>query len=1242
MITDPAETARTYPVVLTPEGSFALTFQEKDLPTGDYAATLRNLDTQKTYGAVDWKMEAYKIPRFEVKLHGPDWVPMDKEFSIAATASYYAGGKVVGQDVRWRVTQFPYVHVPEKREGWFFSSDERFSRGGRFTPPAAIEKSDKTDGSGASQLAVNPALEIDARPRKYVFEVTITGADDQSVTAVKEVKALPPFLLGLKVERFIKGEKVVRPALLALDGENKPLPGQAVTLRLLKRQWHSYLKETDFSQGKAKYVTDVVEEPVSEQQVTTGDAPITLDLPVGEAGIYVVEASSRDALGRLQLVTVDLYVAGDEPLSWKKPQQNVFETATDKREYAPGETAQLLIKSPFQQAQGLAVIEGPDGNTYQAFEVTGGKAVFDLPIRNEYSPRIPVHFLLMRGRLQGSRLEGKLDLGKPTTMAATQWVKVNPELNKLQLRLDHPQRALPGQRVTVKLHLRDQAGKPLPGEVTLALVDMAVLSLGKEKRLDPLPSFIREVKSRLSIRDTRNKVLGEIVTDENPGGDGGAEEGEDLLGKVTVRKRFKTVPYYNPRILVDGSGDAEVSFELSDDLTTFKVKAVACSGPERFGSAQSAIAVRLPVIVQPALPRFARLGDRFSAGGIGRVVEGEGGPGRTQIQVQGAQIAGEATRTLQWTKDKPERLYFPLTVTGTPTELVVKLAVKRDSDGAADAFETRIPVLPDREPTEVQLFKRFTGITPLLFPPLKEAARSGSVRQSLLVSDQEALLKMVSGLDYLFAYPHGCTEQYVSRTYPAVALKDFYKVLDLKAAQGKTDALMGETLGYLDKTLQPNGLYAFWPGGRGYVHLTAYVVEFLAEAKKSGYAFDPKLLDRPVAALKEALRSDYSRFIDGYAFTERAAALCALSRAGQFDPAYGSELAKKARFADLYAETRVLQAFNAGQKGGGGLAEDLRKDLWENTLFKLQDGKEVYGGLQSRVKSWNSQALDSEVKTQAALIRALYPKDAQNPKLRMVIDDLVAAGGGDGWGNTQTNAAALLALRDVLRARREGVPKREFRVDFGEAARTLKTDADQPAATLTSPSEAQGKVVALGGNAEGTFARLSLVYTPKAGGDQVPARSEGFVVRRELIRISAAAPVKEWLDQEGKSYPFILGDILEEHIQVINPEDRHFVAVVAPFAAGLEPLNPNLATAPAEARPAGRLTREPSYAMYLDSEVRFYFEALPKGTYDFYYRVKASTAGSYTHPAAHAEMMYQPLKRGNSPGARVEVSERSE
>ena len=48
----------------------------------------------------------------------------------------------------------------------------------------------------------------------------------------------------------------------------------------------------------------------------------------------------------------------------------------------------------------------------------------------------------------------------------------------------------------------------------------------------------------------------------------------------------------------------------------------------RFGFEQSLLRVRLPVLVQPQLPRFVRQGDRFWAGGVARLVEGAEGPAR--------------------------------------------------------------------------------------------------------------------------------------------------------------------------------------------------------------------------------------------------------------------------------------------------------------------------------------------------------------------------------------------------------------------------------------------------------------------------------------------------------------------------------------------------------------------------------------------------------------------------------------
>src|SRR5207247_11436764 len=131
-----------------------------------------------------------------------------------------------------------------------------------------------------------------------------------TVTATAEVKALPPFVLGLKVPRYVERAASIEPQVLVLGLDDKPLAGTSVTVRLLSRQWHSHLRASDFSEGVARYGTDVVDEKVAERKVVSGKEPVAVTLPIAEAGVYVVEIEARDRLDRAQAVSVDLHPAG--------------------------------------------------------------------------------------------------------------------------------------------------------------------------------------------------------------------------------------------------------------------------------------------------------------------------------------------------------------------------------------------------------------------------------------------------------------------------------------------------------------------------------------------------------------------------------------------------------------------------------------------------------------------------------------------------------------------------------------------------------------------------------------------------------------------------------------------------------------------------------------------------------------------------------------------------------------------
>jgi len=149
-------------------------------------------------------------------------------------------------------------------------------------------------------------------------------------------------------------------------------------------------------------------------------------------------------------------------------------------------------------------------------------------------------------------------------------------------------------------------------------------------------------------------------------------------------------------------------------------------------------------------------------------------------------------------------------------------------------------------------------------------------------------------------------------------------------------------------------------------------------------------------------------------------------------------------------------------------------------------------------------------------------------------------------------------------------------------------------------------------------------YIAKADGSQVKALANGFVVKREMLKLQPDdLPFKRIvLDEAGTSQIFEVAQVIEEHVEIVNPVDRNHVAIIVPLAAGLEPLNPALATAPPEARPKGRNTSAPSYTAFYDDQVAYFYDSLPKGTYNFYFRTRATIPGSYIQPAAYAEMMY--------------------
>jgi uncharacterized protein YfaS (alpha-2-macroglobulin family) len=453
---------------------------------------------------------------------------------------------------------------------------------------------------------------------------------------------------------------------------------------------------------------------------------------------------------------------------------------------------------------------------------------------------------------------------------------------------------------------------------------------------------------------------------------------------------------------------------------------------------------------------------------------------------------------------------------------------------------------------------------------------------------------------------------------------------------------VNEVLTLVPTVIDGNGQVAFWPGSRGYVSLTAWTVQFLVEAKEAGFAIDEKLLTQLSNSLEQALRSDYSHFIDSESFTERVWALLALTRAGKYNSAYAAELARKAQFLNLESIASVLYSFALAEQNSSAAAQ-LEQALWDGIVVRLYQGREMYGGLQEKDVTRNSLILPTETRTIAQMTRAVARYDAKNPRLPLLVDSLVTLGKDDGWGNTNANAEALLALSEILKPPYSGAKAAQVRVKLDGKEQTINLGPALPMGFVSGTGPGAGEALLQSkAGPRPVVVRVDTSYVPAEDGSNVAAQSSGFVVSRELLLIKKdGPPVKIPLTASGTTQTFAVGDIIEEHLQIVNPKERNYVAVTSPLAAGMEPLNPKLQTAPPEAAPSGKTTLSPTYEAYQDDQAAFYYNTLPAGTYDFYFRTRATVAGAFIQPAAKAEMMYDAAVFGISNGAKIVISSKA-
>jgi hypothetical protein len=303
------------------------------------------------------------------------------------------------------------------------------------------------------------------------------------------------------------------------------------------------------------------------------------------------------------------------------------------------------------------------------------------------------------------------------------------------------------------------------------------------------------------------------------------------LSTPRLREYFPETLLWQPELVTDDNGHAQLKFSLADNITTWKLSAVASTVNGEMGTAEKDIRAFQPFFVEHDPPRFLTVGDEIALPVILRNYLER----RLPVKV--------AMKSAPW--------FLPLGPTSMKTEVAPrdvsrdifsfravsaikegKQEVSASGADASDAISRSVTVRPDGEEQTVSATQVFDDATSLdLIIP--DTAISGSVGATLKIYPN-LTAHVLEGIAAILERPYGCGEQTISSTYPSILLLKHAQKSGLEKTPLVARARRYTQLGYqrLLSYRAPSGGFSYWGRGDADLALTVYAIKFLSDASE--------------------------------------------------------------------------------------------------------------------------------------------------------------------------------------------------------------------------------------------------------------------------------------------------------------------------------------------------------------------------------------------------------------------------
>ena len=802
-----------------------------DAMLGEWQVNCRELRFRTMF-----QVEEYKRPEYLLTVTPPDKpVKAGTKIPVSIEAKYYFGAPVANAEVAYKVYRsettplYPFAFL------WNWLYGDRYAictatyqtpgvRNINYGRVLICDTKGRTDAKGVLKFEIDSA---DALARfgnkdfRYTVEAEVKDSTNRIVsTSGSVIAAVKPFAVHLYTPwGFARTGSRYPVEVKAVTPDGKPVKGRGV-LQIFRRilnkdgvpaRTGAALKTIHFTLGDGKNSEFIL----NEEGVYELYAEVT-----SENGITVSESMPIFIVGEKQGTSL----FGEYPIT----------VSSDKPTYRPGETAQLLVSCDRPGRTVYFITRSEREAKLECVTLNGYSKLFSIPIEKGDQPNF---FVDVMSYQDGKMLTLQKQLFVPPEKKVLN-VAVSPKADKVK----------PGTCLPVEIAVTTLDGKPISGNVTVAVYDKSLEALAPNsilaispffwdwKRHDQLHflhnfststdiSYNREMMQNIEnsfalpfhndagvtgawmFRQNR-MMLAKSVDAAMPAPAAEAKQVEYLSSPVAMRalgaseaipsadrkaapvilrKNFRDRAFWAGRIELPASGKTMLNIPLPDDLTTWVVRVWSLTSDTRVGEAKSEILVSKDLIARLELPRFMVSGDTVDAVvNINNTSNKDLGETAISLIAPGL-LKGMYQKKVTLKANGNVTFNVPLTASA-PGEYTLTLSAKNRFD--SDALELKLPVLVKGIDKQVNFCgrldekKKKTVIT----LDIPEQRKKETTAFALHLSPGAAK-NMVELLPYLAADDSGDVFGVVNRFLPALSAKLALQKLNVNwedAVGGKT------------------------------------------------------------------------------------------------------------------------------------------------------------------------------------------------------------------------------------------------------------------------------------------------------------------------------------------------------------------------------------------------------------------------------------------------------------------------